>query len=919
MWRICLQKVIMNSPCAVLFLAATLCSAALGQSSHTVPSAASEAVPALNSNASQSGSPAQLRIDAVRQQLAANPKKVQAYNDLAIAYVRRARETADPKYYDDASAALSQGLRLDAGDFQLQKTEVAVMLGRHDFLQAREQATLLNRRTPDDVMTYGYLAEAEIALGDYADAEKNTQWMLNMRPNNLPGLLLGAKLRELYGDSEGSLELLRTAYAETPPTEVEELAWIANRIASVQIDSGKAEAAIPILERAEQMFSPYPYTMENLARVRRAEGRPKDAVALLLRAGQVDSDPQVLYELAEAQRDAGKTAEASDTEAKFAKRATDAASQTDETNRDLVLLDAGDPAKASLALTLAQHAMDARHDVYTLDAYAWALYVNGRYQEADLAIQRAIGVGVQDPEIFDHAGHIAIKLARPADAAKDFELVLTSNPSSEYAADARKAMGLVASSAGEKSVSASAAASSVPAAKSAPQESQSIVTAAVGIPAKFVLPPLSFSPVPQALLTPLPTDTARQIRNAQASAASNQKDAQAYAALGAAYFQQARETGDVSDYQLAEQSLNASLDLVSTDFSADAALGTLAEVCMGEHRFADALTYSQRALSLGSGDVSPFATVGDAYADMGEYDKAAAAYARLTPRDMTLSPRAAYARDSRISYLYFIGGDTAKAIGLMKIAVAEGVEAQLPRENLAWLYYELGEYFTQAGDALSANAAYVAALQIHPGDYRALAALGKLRANNGRYAEAIVLYQKAIAVVPMPIFVAELGDLYAKTGDQAEAKKQYQLVEYIGLLGKINQVLHNRDLALFYADHDIKLPEALELAQKELEVRHDVYTWDAVAWALYKNGRFTDASIASEKALQHGTRDSLLLYHAGLIAEKLGDSNRARSELRQALEINPHFHLVYAAAAQQRLAHLNTETASSPIAGSHGR
>jgi hypothetical protein len=61
------------------------------------------------------------------------------------------------------------------------------------------------------------------------------------------------------------------------------------------------------------------------------------------------------------------------------------------------------------------------------------------------------------------------------------------------------------------------------------------------------------------------------------------------------------------------------------DFSADEALGTMAEVCMGEHRFANALTYAQKALSLGTGDVSPFAIVGDAYADMGDYDKARAA------------------------------------------------------------------------------------------------------------------------------------------------------------------------------------------------------------------------------------------------------------------------------------------------------
>ena len=303
---------------------------------------------------------------------------------------------------------------------------------------------------------------------------------------------------------------------------------------------------------------------------------------------------------------------------------------------------------------------------------------------------------------------------------------------------------------------------------------------------------------------------------------------------------------------------------------------------------------------------------------MGEYDKAGVAYGRLTPRDMTLSPRAAYARDSRLSYLRFVAGDTTGAIGLMKTAVTEGVEAQLPSENLAWLYYELGEYFTQAGDPASADSAYITALNTHPGDYRSLAALAKLRANNGRYAEAIELYQKAIAVVPMPIFIAELGDLYARTGNREEAKKQYALVEYIGLLGHINQVLHNRDLALFYADHDMKLTEALDIAKKELEVRHDVYTWDALAWVLLKNGKLTEASDASKKALQYGTQDSLLLFHAGMIAEALGQRDQARSELKEALRINPHFHLIYADAAQQRLAAFVAQSKTGKGSVSHG-
>jgi tetratricopeptide (TPR) repeat protein len=868
--------------------------------------------------ATHGDTPAQLRIAAARQQIQSDPKKVQAYNELALAFVTRARETADSSYLANAESALTQGLNLDAKDFQLQRTQVALMLSRHQFLRARERALVLNQRTPDDVMIYGYLAEANIALGNYPEAETNAQWMLNLRPNNIPGLLIGAKLRILYGDAPGAIDFLNQAYAETSPTEVEELAWIANLIAEIQIASGQIDAAAQTLEQVEQLFPQYPYTLENLARVRTCENRADAAIQLWMQAKSIDKDPHVLYQLAKAQEAGGRFEDAQRTYTQFEKLASDPATATDESRLDLILILAEHPVTAHNALKLAQQEVAARHDVWTLDAYAWALYANANFQDADAAIKRAMAVGIHSTQIFDHAGHIAQKLNHTADAAKYFTLCLQSNPSNEHALDARKFAPPAKVDGNGISLTEPSAIAAMP--PETPHDSAMNTNVpehgATSTHTETITPNPTFISLSEALLVPRPTGTEQLIRSAQNSVARTQDNAKAYAGLGAAYFQRARETGDVSDYQLAEQSIAKSLDLVSEDFSSDAALGTMAEVCMGEHRFADALIYAQKALSLGTGDLSPFAIVGDAYADMGEYDKARIAYSRLTPSDRTLSPRAAYARDSRLSYLKFIAGDTAGAISLMKTAVTEGVEAQLPSENLAWLYYELGEYFSQAGDSASADSAYVAALNTHPGDYRSLAALGKLRANNGRYAEAIVLYQRAIAVVPMPIFIAELGDLYAKSGNPEEAQKQYQLVEYIGLLGHINQVLHNRDLALFYADHDMKLTEALDLAQKELEVRHDVYTWDALAWVLFKNGKLTEAGGASKKALRLGTQDSLLLFHAGMIAEALGQREQARSELKEALRINPHFHLNYATAAQQRLAVL--EAQSELKGGSNG-
>jgi tetratricopeptide (TPR) repeat protein len=182
-----------------------------------------------------------------------------------------------------------------------------------------------------------------------------------------------------------------------------------------------------------------------------------------------------------------------------------------------------------------------------------------------------------------------------------------------------------------------------------------------------------------------------------------------------------------------------------------------------------------------------------------------------------------------------------------------------------------------------------------------VAGLAKVRAAQGEFEESIRLYQRSIAIIPFPVYVAELGDVYKRLGRVKEAQQQFDLVEYIGHLGKLNQVLANRELALFWADHGIKLPQALELARNELEIRHDIYTWDTLAWALYKNGQLQEAAEAIDKALSLHTNDAMLLFHAGMICHSLAKNSDAEDFLNRALKLNPHFHLFDAEVATRTL------------------
>lgn len=401
-----------------------------------------------------------------------------------------------------------------------------------------------------------------------------------------------------------------------------------------------------------------------------------------------------------------------------------------------------------------------------------------------------------------------------------------------------------------------------------------------------------------------PTD--HRIQSLQLHVRMYPQDPAGYDGLGAAYIQKGRETGDAAYYQLAQQALSKSLELDSDGPGAASAMTHMALVDMAEHRFDDALTWAENALAQGSGDLSGWAIVVDALTDLGEYDKAALYCERLAgpadPRDSR--PGWGYEHDSRLSYLRFVAGDTKEAIELMRAAIRTAIQARMPRENIAWSEYQLGEEYAKTGDLKNAEAAYQAALATYPGYYRALAGLAAVRESQQRFPEAIELYQKAVAVIPYPIYVAALGDDDLKVGRAEEAHRQFDLVEFIGRLSEINQVLYNRELALFYADHDMKLKQALELARKELEVRHDLYTWDTLAWVLYKNGQVAEARQAMVKALRPGTIDPLLFFHAGMIYERLGEAERARAYLGRALAIHPHFHVVDAEIAERTLAEL---------------
>jgi tetratricopeptide (TPR) repeat protein len=353
-------------------------------------------------------SPAEQSIANADRLIEKNPKNFEAYNALALALSRRARETSDVKFYAQAEDALKKSFEISPANFDGERTHVWLMLGKHEFGTAREEAQKLNKKMPDDVMLYGFLTDANVELGNYSDAERAAQWMLDLRPGNLPGMTRAAYLRELFGDVDGAMELMNMAYQSTPPREVEDAAWIITQMAHLHLTVGKTAEAEKLLQQALKLFPGYHYALANMAKVRIQQKRYNEAIDLLRQRYAAASHAENLYDLAEALHLAGRTDEAKQAFAEFERKSLLETAKADNSNHELILYYADYANQPARALEVAQSEVARRRDVFTLDCYAWALHVNGRDKEARKQIESALAVGSRDARLFRHAGEIAL-------------------------------------------------------------------------------------------------------------------------------------------------------------------------------------------------------------------------------------------------------------------------------------------------------------------------------------------------------------------------------------------------------------------------------------------------------------------------------------------------------------------------------
>jgi tetratricopeptide (TPR) repeat protein len=386
----------------------------------------------------------------------------------------------------------------------------------------------------------------------------------------------------------------------------------------------------------------------------------------------------------------------------------------------------------------------------------------------------------------------------------------------------------------------------------------------------------AFSEAP-AIHVPLDTDAG--IRQFETRVTEDPRDFISLTVLGQLYARKGREKSDLASFRRAEEVANSALARNADHVPAKA---LLASVYLSQHRFAEALQKARELYDRSPANLEALATIADAHLELGQYREGEEVVRTLMQK--AGGHPAVLARRALIAELK---GRNAEAIALLQQATGVMRRDAEPSQEIAWFEARLGDVYFHNGCLADSERHFEAAGQLFDKYPMALSGLADVRVAQGRLQEAADLYRRSVRDSPQPRRFFDLGAVEEALGRVDEAENLYRQGEESARLAGVVQPAYYRDLAVFYSDRLGKSAEALALAQKDLEIRQDVRAYDTLAWALFRNRQFDEAARAIGEAMKLGTRDPDFYYHAGMIYDALGQTDKGRTYLDQALHLSP--------------------------------
>lgn len=341
-------------------------------------------------------------MEAALQLIERVPDSTTGYNQLAVLYIKQARQTGDFGLNNQAEAAVRKALEISSSDETARKLQASLHLTFHRFDEGLKLGNELKAEFPNDPFVYGVLTDANAELGNYKEAVNAAQKMVDLRPNSQSYARV-AHLRSLHGDHQGSVEMFKLAARTADPADKEAQSWCLVQLGDEFWKHGNYPEAERAYDEALTNLAGFHLALAGKGRVRAAQGDLDSAVNFLTDAESRVPNVETSALLADIYTKQGNVEKAVTQSALVQALEQNLGRSGDQKRLALFWADRDTNFEA---LEIAEHEYAARKDIFAADIYAWCLLKNGRIKEADAVMQQATRLGTNDARILYHAGMI---------------------------------------------------------------------------------------------------------------------------------------------------------------------------------------------------------------------------------------------------------------------------------------------------------------------------------------------------------------------------------------------------------------------------------------------------------------------------------------------------------------------------------
>jgi len=293
------------------------------------------------------------------------------------------------------------------------------------------------------------------------------------------------------------------------------------------------------------------------------------------------------------------------------------------------------------------------------------------------------------------------------------------------------------------------------------------------------------------------------------------------------------------------------------------AMAGLGQVSVKRGAYADGVQMLERATRSSTQMATAFRSLGDAYAALGQLDKAADAYRQavaLTPGDL----------GNRLALAHSLAeiGEYDEAAGLCASSL-RGVKSQ--PAALAQVYRQLGEVRSRQGSTPEAMSAYYRAAELLPDDPEITRGLADAAARGGLYAEAATALGRVLNLAPLDVAAKkQLGWVNFKLERYPVAIRHYEAVG--DSLGTADRYY----LAQAYAKSS-KTDRAVELFREVARLDPQNYkgVYCNMAYAYFDANRYQRAIETAREGLKGDSANACLRFCWAQALDKMGKHDEA--------------------------------------------